>query len=148
MPLKCSICIHPDREEINGMLITGTAYRKVAERFAASPSALFRHKQAHLPSALVKAMEAVEVASADTLLGKVRLLESEARRIQVKAEKAGDLRVALISIHEIVRIVELLGEMEARMLGNGDGSRLVVERTILHAPFAASPPALKEGTAQ
>jgi hypothetical protein len=33
-----------------------------------------------------------------------------------------------------------MSEMEARMLGNGDGARLHVERTILHAPFAALPP--------
>jgi hypothetical protein len=122
------------------MLIAGTPLRQVAARFGTSSSALFRHKKDHLPNALVKAMEAIEVAEATTLLEKVRLLEFEARRIQMKAEKAGDLRAALLAINQLVHIVGMLGEMEARMLGNGDGSRLVVERTILHAPFTALPP--------
>lgn len=122
------------------MLIAGTPLRKIAACSGTSSSALFRHKKEHMPSALVKAMEAVDVAEAVTLIEKIRLLEFEARRIQVKAEKVGDLRAALVAIHELVRIIELMSEMEARMLGNGDGSRLVVERTILHAPFTALPP--------
>ena len=113
MPRRCTICNHPQREGIDEALVAGEAFRNIAQRFAASPDAVYRHQQGHLPQALVQAKEASEVSQADGLLAKMHALEADAKRIQGAAEKAGDFRTALQGIRELVRIIEL----QARLLG-------------------------------
>ena len=114
MPRRCTICAHPDRAAIDQALVAGGAgYRNIAERFGLSTTAVYRHKQAHLPQGLVQAHAAHEVSQADGLLAKVQALEADAKRIQSTAEADGDLRTALQGIRELVRMVEL----QARLLG-------------------------------
>jgi hypothetical protein len=76
---------------------------------------MFRHRQEHLPRALVKAKDATDVTQADTLLGKITQLEEEARRLGKKAEDDGDLRTAMTAIRELVRIVELLAKIQGEL---------------------------------
>jgi len=114
MPRACTICTHPNLEAINGALITCQAYRTVAQRFAASPDAVLRHK-AHLPIALVQAQQAVEVARADTLLDQVRQLQAKALAILDRAEEAGDLRTALLGIGQARSCLELLARLEGEL---------------------------------
>jgi hypothetical protein len=116
MPRTCTICIHALRSEIEGALVTGTAFRNIAERFGTSSTALFRHKQ-HLGDTLAKAKEAVEASHGDNLLEKVWELETHARRIAKAAEDTDDLRTALMGVRELTRIVELL----AKLKGDLDG---------------------------
>ncbi len=54
MPPKCSICYHPDRQTIDQALVSGETLRDIAQRFAVSRDALYRHK-AHIPTAVAKA---------------------------------------------------------------------------------------------
>jgi hypothetical protein len=114
----CTVCTHPDRLAIDQALIAGETFRYVAERFGTSATALFRHKAEHLPTAMVQAQAAEEVARADTLLDQLAALQTDARRIGKKAEDRGDLRTALAGIRELVRIVELtakmIGELDER----------------------------------
>jgi hypothetical protein len=113
MPRPCTICHHPQREAIDQALVAGEAFRNIAQRFAASSDAVYRHKQDHLPQHLCQAKAAQEVRQADALLAKVQALEADARRIQATAEADGDLRTALQGIRKLVRIIEL----QARLLG-------------------------------
>jgi hypothetical protein len=121
MPRVCTVCTHGQRMAIDQALVAGDAYRGIAQRFAASADAVLRHK-GHLPSAMVQAQAAQEVARADGLLGQLATLQADARRIGGKAETAGDLRTALAGIRELVRIVELtakmIGELDERPQGN------------------------------
>ena len=57
MPRTCTVCTHQARKDIDKALLDGGPYRGVAERFGASASAVYRHRQDHLPKALVKAAE-------------------------------------------------------------------------------------------
>ena len=113
MPRRCTICDHPDRDAIDQALLTPASYRSIAQHFAASPDAMYRHKHDHLPQHLSQAKAAQEVTQADGLLAKVQALEADAKRIQGHAEADGDLRTALQGIRELVRIIEL----QARLLG-------------------------------
>lgn len=45
MPRACSICTHPQRDEIETALGSGLALRNVAGRFETSPAALHRHRK-------------------------------------------------------------------------------------------------------
>jgi hypothetical protein len=59
MARVCTICRHPDREAIEKALVASeTGYRTIAKRFAISESALFRHRQNHLPEVLARGLAA------------------------------------------------------------------------------------------
>src|SRR5689334_4647648 len=102
----CTVCVHPAREEINRALITNKPYRSVAKRFGVSEPATFRHRQ-HMPTALVKAREAEEIAKADSLVDELHALASKARALMAKAEESDDIKTALVGLREIARLLEL-----------------------------------------
>jgi len=122
MPRTCTICMHPDREAIDAALVAGEPYRGIAQRYAASPDAVFRHRSDHVTATLVRAADAAEVARADSLLGQLGELRADARRIGGKAEALGELKTALAGVRELVRIVELtaklVGELDERPVVN------------------------------
>jgi hypothetical protein len=111
MPRSCTVCIHPERAEIDETLVAGVSaaeiaglYRTIGER------AIRRHRSNHLPEKLAKAHEAEEVAQADDLLEQVRDLQERALDILDKAEEAGELRTALSAIREARGNLELLAK--------------------------------------
>ena len=114
MPRACTICTHNQRGKIEQALLKGESVRVVAARFGTSTSTLQRHK-AHLPAELVRAKQAAEVSQSDDLLQKVANLENDARRIQRKAEAAGDLRTAVSAIRELTRVIELLAKLRGEI---------------------------------
>lgn len=115
MPRTCTICTHPERSKIDRALLDGEAYRTIAKRYGAGPSAVLRHRE-HLPSELVKAQAAEEVAHADNLLEQVKSLQTRALSILDRADLAGDLRTALSAIREargnLELLAKLLGELQ------------------------------------
>ena len=116
MPRLCSVCAHAEREAIDRALVAGAAPFALARRYSSlSEPALRRHKGEHLPATLVKAREAAAVAQADDLLGQVRELRDQALGILTKAERAGDLKTALLAIREARATLELLAEMEGEL---------------------------------
>jgi len=115
MPRVCTICTHPEKPAINQALVAGEPFRKIAQRFATSPDAVYRHKQDHLPAKLAQAEAAKETAFADDLLSQVKQLRGKAVSILMKAEAAGDLRTALLGIREARACVELLLEVEGEL---------------------------------
>ena len=119
MPRTCTVCGHAQREAIELALVDpGESFRNIAARFSVSVSALHRHKAAHLPALLAKAQAAAEVAQADDLLAQVRKLQARALSILASAERAGDLRTALLAIREarsnLELLAKLLGELDER----------------------------------
>jgi hypothetical protein len=109
------VCDHPERHSIDEALVTGAPYRSVAKRFELSESAVYRHKTDHLPAHLLKAREVEEVARADNLLEQVRSLQAHALDILERAEKAGDLRTALVAISQARGNLELLGKLAGEL---------------------------------
>lgn len=115
MPRICTICSHPNKEAINQALIDSVSYRNIAEQFFVSTTALHRHKKDHLPAVLAKAQEVEVIAHGDDLLSKIQQLEEDARRIGKKAESTGDLRAAIMTIRELIRIVDLLARLQGEL---------------------------------
>jgi hypothetical protein len=115
MPRRCTVCDHPERHGIDEALVTGAPYRSVAKRFRLSDSAAYRHKTEHLPAHLLKAREVKEVAQADDLLEQVRNLQAHALHILERAERAGDLRIALAAISQARGNLELLGKLAGEL---------------------------------
>jgi hypothetical protein len=113
----CTICRHPEREEIDKRLApSGAIFAAISRDFAGiSEDALKRHKGSHIPAALVKAESIKEVAKAETLLDDIRALREKAAAILEKAETAGDLKIALLGIREARGCIELLAKVDGQL---------------------------------
>jgi hypothetical protein len=73
MGLRCTICNHPVRPQIDLAIATGLSKRAVAQRFQVSRDAVWRHAQAHLTAEM-------RAALATKLLQR----EGDTRRIQLE----------------------------------------------------------------
>ena len=133
MPRRCTVCDHPQRVEIDMQLVCGESYRTIADQFGLSKTALIRHKESHIPDALVKAQDAGEVAQADDLLAQVKALQTEAQEILGEARAAGDLRTALRGIGQALSCLELLSRIEGR-LQDQQSVQVNVNLDIFHSP--------------
>jgi hypothetical protein len=111
---ECKICRHEKRETIEDAILSGTPYRDIAGRFGTSKTSIGRHRD-HLPTTLLKAAAAGEIARADTLLEKVMLLHRRAEEILTRAEGAGLLETALRAIREARSCLELIAKLEGAL---------------------------------
>jgi hypothetical protein len=111
----CTICRHPERDEIDQRLIASTALKPISERFGVSVQALIRHRNLHLPQAVRDAAEGTRAAAererGGDLLAAARALHGKALDLMRQAERARDLRTALAGIREAARCVELQGRL-------------------------------------
>lgn len=133
MARRCTVCDHLQREEIDRQLVCGESYRKIADQFSLSFGSIARHKESHIPAALVEAQEAGEVAQADDLLAQVKALQSEAQSILGEARAAGDLKTALMGIGKAKECLELLFKVEGR-LQDQQSVQVNVNLDIFHSP--------------
>ena len=109
---QCSVCRHPEREDVDMALLAGQMpLRQLAARWGLSKSALWRHKRDHLPLHLAKAAEGDEVASAERLLSHLEELRTKALAITARAEKAGELNTALAGIREARQVIQALSQI-------------------------------------
>jgi hypothetical protein len=113
----CTVCGHTQREEIDRLLApTDANFAAISRQFAGiSEDALKRHKESHIAASLVKAEGVKEVAEANMLLADIRSLREKATCILEKAEKAGDLKTALLGIREARGCIELLAKVEGQI---------------------------------
>ncbi len=117
MALKCTVCQHVSRDAIERSLIHGEPMRDVAGRYSLSKSALHRHRNAHLPKALVKAQEAEEIVRAGSLLQEAEVLIEHGYEILAEARAAGDHRTALNAMREVRGCLGLLGQVTGEIHG-------------------------------
>lgn len=115
MPRKCTVCTHTELEAINAALVNNEAYRGISRTFFVSEDALMRHKNGHLPEHLSQAAQAEQVTHADDLLAQVRDLQTKALAILAKAEKAGELRTALIANRTARENIELMASLLGKL---------------------------------
>jgi len=121
LPRKCTICEHPQVDEINKLLLEGVSLRDIARQYSVSRAALHRHKD-HIPADLAKAREAKEVAQADNLLDQLKDLQRRTLAILQAAEQDNDHGMALKAIKEargnLELLAKLLGELQERQVIN------------------------------
>ncbi len=115
MSRVCTICTHKGRAKIDKALVVGEKFRNIAERFSVSLAPLVRHRDDHLPAALVKAQAAAEAAQADALLAQVVDLRDKALGVLDTAQGSKDLRAAIGAIREARGCVELLAKLAGQL---------------------------------
>src|SRR6476646_10333144 len=111
MSSVCTICTCLHRDAIDRLLVMGSPNRRIAAQYGVTEQALRRHRAAHLPSVLVKAQEAHEMAHADNLLMQLQWLQWNALSILDAARQVGDARTALAAIREARGNLELLAKL-------------------------------------
>src|SRR5579862_4257405 len=117
MPRTCTVCKNPNREEIEADLLGTESFRATAARWSVSKSALLRHKEHHLPAAIVKAAAAKEEIHGGKLLERLTELNRETALILREARTAStkDNQLALKAIARVERQLVLEGQLLAEM---------------------------------
>jgi len=102
---KCSVCVHAQREEIDGAIVGGEELRAIEGRFGVSRFALGRHKD-HIIELVARSPEAQKFARADTIVAQIVQLEDEALKVLNDARFYKDGRLALSAISEMKSLLE------------------------------------------
>ena len=121
MPRTCTICVHPQRLEIEKALVAGTSLRTISGQFGPSKTAVLRHRT-HVTEAIARNAEVQELARTGALLDDVRAGERRAERLYEQAEEIlasaiqdRDGRTALQAIRTAVSVMsEARGYLELR----------------------------------
>ncbi len=108
---SCTICRHGEHHAINVALVSREPYRDIARRYGVSKDALKRHSQEHIPSMLVKASRAQEVADADTLLDRVEALTARIEAAVGEVESEHNWDSFWRGVRELRSNLELIGEL-------------------------------------
>ena len=113
MPRRCTICRHPQHEEIAvSLLRDGT--RATARHFQISLPALDRHKK-HLPRTIIQARQDEAVFEATSLLTRVEHLMQELDNIVAAAKQQKDWTAAISALREARNCLELLGKLTGEL---------------------------------
>lgn len=103
MAKPCSICTHPQRSEIEALLIEGVSIRDIAGRFGTSKTAVHRHLREHMKAEIQQAVQARQEAShlrLEALLDRLLKLVERAELLASKCEVAEDFRSAVACLAE------------------------------------------------
>lgn len=127
MGRKSKIESHPDSKIIITRLASGEEYSKIVEDF---PDLRWQdldyYKQKKLPEIISKSPDLkaeVESAQGNATLTEVRELKVQALEILGQAQKAGDLKTALLGIREARGCLELCLKAEGQLK---DGSQITI----------------------
>ncbi len=131
MPRTCTICRHPERQEIEIALLKGEAYRTIADRTGTRKTSLLRHRREHLPAKLARAAEGKDTMEGHELLDRLDALVRETQAILHEARGSKDNELALKAIARAEGQIEL----QARLLGQLRDTRLSVH--VAFSPEAA-----------
>jgi hypothetical protein len=110
MPRVCTVCSHPNREEIDRMLAFGRPARRVATENSLHNSAVQNHKTHHLTTRLA-AVAQERHASAGSLLDDVLSLHAHALEILKAARDADNHSQALKAIQQATNVLELIARI-------------------------------------
>ena len=112
MPRRCSVCAHPDVEQIHARLAGGDSVAELVRDFDLTPAPLYRHRQLHLVPSLTATIDG---GCDGPTLERLNALIREAERIRAVAARSGDLRIGLQAIREEANALELKAKLEGQV---------------------------------
>lgn len=119
MARPCTVCQHPEREDVDRAIVADTPHAQVADRFGLSRQAVTRHRENHLSPALQRVHEEREVARAKDLLGRLEGMVDRLERFTQEAEASGKGSQFLGGMRELRATVELLGKATGELDSGG-----------------------------
>ena len=108
---RCSVCKHPEVDNINSRLIAGASSRELGREFDLGYKSIQNHNKRHLPKQMVKAAELQDQESADRLLEQVHGLYDKALLLIEKADNDKKWQAAASAIKEARNCLELTGKL-------------------------------------
>jgi len=132
MTRTCTICDREDVEEINKRLLTDESYRSIAKHFEASESAVYRHKESHIPDVLAKSEDAKEVVNADMLFQKVEEEALFVREMRVLAATEGNIELALKAVDRALKCIELYAKIDG--LIKEQNINIIQQNVLINSP--------------
>ncbi len=115
MGMRCVICSHSKKLEIEKEIIRGTAHTKIAKIYGVSNLSVRNHTMNHLSRQLVKHKETRELLHSNNLLNEIEDLLEKSKSILEKAESEGKLNTALNAIRQTRATIELLCKLATYM---------------------------------
>lgn len=112
MPRVCLVCANQARTEIDGRLVAGESFRRIAAQYSISPSAVRRHAGSHIAAAL---REARQLANGDSLLDRLQSLNAEAQAILAEAKASKNPHLVLKAIDRAIRLIEVQGRLAGEL---------------------------------
>ena len=128
-PVRCSVCRHERRSEIESALVAGDSLRKIAKQFSVGKGAIDRHKSRHLVESLANAAQAPEAVRGDLLLSQLQSQQARADQLYRQAERIlrraqarrdhgtslAAIRTAASTLGEIRNSLELLAKLAGQL---------------------------------
>ena len=114
----CSICEHPQLEEINRMIAEQEKLTDISQKFAVSYDALLRHRSNCIIVALSATPNTKDVMTGDNLLMQLQAVREKTLSLLDKAEQAADTRVygaPVAYLREVREQFKLIAELEGRL---------------------------------
>jgi hypothetical protein len=134
MTMKCTVCAHPDRADIDAALVgADTARRRIASQYSLVETSLRRHEAMHIPVMLADAVQREREEHATSLLERVGELEVIAHHWHVEAvqlnidaksdeksktryrDRAAAIQVGSRAARTIGGVLELLGRVTGEL---------------------------------
>lgn len=116
MARTCSICEDPNRDEIDRRGRLGDSTAKIAQEFAISYDALYRHFKANHHIRDVTAIPTTaELSKSEDILREIAEHHSEAKALKDQAKADGDLKVALLGIDKALKCLELMAKIQGQI---------------------------------
>mgnify|MGYP001275838975 CR=1 FL=1 len=125
MSRPCSICTHSDRLEIDRLLLQGTSYRDIADRFGLSKTSVFRHKESHIGTDLKDVREVMVAAREEALAeikGEVKARSLEEIKEEITAEARGATAARLESCATFLDQLREVRDKAAGLLDRAEAS--------------------------
>lgn len=119
MPRTCTVCTHENRPEIDRSLVSGTSLRIIAGQWSVSKSALYRHKQEHLPGHLAKAHEEESIGQAIDVVRQLKAINATTLAILQEARSDKKHSLSLQAIDRVCKQLELQGRLVGQLQDNG-----------------------------
>jgi len=123
----CTICKHAERDAIDQAIVAGKSARALSRIYELSHHSINRHAK-HLPQIIAKGVKLEDepgdvearrdraaLLHADDLLQRIEENEAEFVRLQAAAEKANDIRAAIMARREITRLISLRAEIAGQI---------------------------------
>lgn len=157
----CAICSHPDRDAIEQAVVNGKSHRAISRDFGLGPASaspwqkVARHVKQCMGESFRAAREAVQVASGEALVERMRHLDAVVDEVIARARKGEEVRdengpmldaegrpivkhrdpVLLAAVREARRNTELRARL-AGALEEGDELAVAEARRALESPDA------------
>ena len=126
MPRVCVTCAHPQRAEINQLLVSGSgSIRSIAAQFEVAESSLKRHARDHVPKELSAAASVARENESGSLLERVRRLYTAANNILSDAQAGKDQRLALLALDRLAKLLSVEGAALVALAEKGETEKSI-----------------------